>query len=76
MKMTDKKSSLRLAPYRRALERVGAALAKNAGSNLSAREKIDRLRRRLFGDAAVDAANEAEARARAARAASEELPSE
>ena len=50
------------------LERLDAALAENTGSKLSAREKIDRLQRRLFGDAAVDALNASEARVRAGRA--------
>jgi len=72
IKSGPSRTGARLAPYRRALERVGAALAKNAGSKLSAREKIDRLQRRLFGDAAVDAVNESERRAQQNRMMEEE----
>jgi hypothetical protein len=49
------------------LERLDAALAKNTRPQLSDREKLDRLRRALFGDERVDAANASEARARAER---------
>jgi hypothetical protein len=48
MKMKDIKSA-RLAPYRRALERVGAALAKNARSDISEAEKTRYFMETLFG---------------------------
>jgi hypothetical protein len=47
MKMKDIKS-VRLAPYRRALERVGAALRANRGGP-SDRELLYELRKKLFG---------------------------
>jgi hypothetical protein len=55
MKTKEKTSSAR--GNQAVLERLDAALARHAGPQLSDREKLDRLRRRLFGDAAVDAAN-------------------
>jgi hypothetical protein len=45
------------------LEQLDAALAKNTGTQLSDLEKLDRLRRRLFGDERVDAANASSRRA-------------
>ena len=53
MKTKDLKSSpsrtgARLAPYRRALERVGVALRANRGGP-SDRELLDELRKKLFG---------------------------
>jgi hypothetical protein len=57
--------SARLAPYRRALERVGATLRANRGGP-SDRELIDELQKRLFGAEVIEALNKAkEARARA-----------
>jgi len=54
---------------RAVFERLDAALAKNTGSKLTDRQKLDRMRRLLFGDEAVDAANASEAMAEAAAAA-------
>ena len=49
MKAKDKKLTTRLAPYQRALERVGAALAKNARSDISEAEKTQYFMETLFG---------------------------
>jgi hypothetical protein len=49
MKTKDKKLTTRLAPYRRALERVGRALAKNARSDISEAEKTRFFMETLFG---------------------------
>ena len=48
MRTKDKKLTKRLAPYRRALERVGAALRANRGGP-SDRELLDEARKKLFG---------------------------
>jgi hypothetical protein len=55
MKTREKKSSTR--GNKAVLEQLDSALARQTGPQLSNREKLDRLRRRLFGDERVDAAN-------------------
>ena len=49
MKTKEKKLTTRLAPYRRALERVSAALSKNARSDMSEAEKTRFFMETLFG---------------------------
>jgi hypothetical protein len=64
MKTREKKLSgsgrtgARLAPYQRALERVGAALEANRGGPSDA-ELIDELRKALFGAEIIDTINKA-----------------
>ena len=64
MKSRDKMRSVRLAPYRRALARVGAALRANRGGP-SDREMLEELRKKVFGADAIESIKKAEARARA-----------
>jgi hypothetical protein len=64
MKSRDKMRSVRLAPYRRALERVGAALRAKGGGP-SDREMLEELRKKLFGADAIESIKKSEAKARA-----------
>jgi len=61
MKTKEKTSSV--GRNQAVLERLDAALARNTGSKLSDREKLELLRRRVFGDERVDAANASSRRA-------------
>ena len=60
MKTREIKQSARLAPYRRALDRVGAALRANKGGPSGA-ELLLELRKKLFGAEHIDAINKAAA---------------